>query len=464
MFGKVLVANRGEIALRIMRTCVEMGAKTVAVYSTVDADQPAVQFADQAVCIGPAASADSYLNMDNIISAALGTGADAVHPGFGFLSENAEFARRCEAAGLTFIGPSPDTIQQMGDKATARAIAAQSGAPVVPGSKSIIPDIDGAHAAARSVGYPVLVKASAGGGGRGMRRADSDEALEDAFNTARAEAQACFGDDSVYIEKLIVNPRHVEFQILADKRGNVIHLGERDCSIQRNNQKLLEESPSPALTRDLRQKMGDAAVAIAQAAHYEGAGTVEFIVSGQDFYFIEMNARIQVEHPITEMRCGLDLVKEQMRIAAGLPLRLTQDQVQLRGHSMECRIVAEDPRNGFRPCPGRINFLHLPGGPGVRVDTGLYNGITISPFYDSMIAKIIVVAPTRLEAIRRMRRALEETIVDGVDTNLELALLILFNGEFIRGNYSTGFIADHLDTLVDLNVLAEKLDNAEGSR
>jgi acetyl-CoA carboxylase biotin carboxylase subunit len=463
MFKKLLVANRGEIALRVMRTCVEMGVHTVAVYSTADADQPSVQFADEAVCIGPAASAQSYLNMDNIISAALGTGCDAVHPGFGFLSENAEFARRCTENGLAFIGPAAATIEMMGDKARARALAAQAGAPVVPGSPAVIADYNAAREAADRVGYPVLVKASAGGGGRGMRRAYDDAELESAFATARAEAQACFGDDSVYIEKLIIDPRHVEFQILADKRGNVIHLGERDCSIQRNNQKLLEESPSPALTPELRQRMGAAAVAIARASHYEGAGTVEFIVSGPDFYFIEMNARIQVEHPVTEMRCGLDLIKEQLRIAAGLPVPIAQDQVRLDGCAIECRIVAEDPRNGFRPCPGRIDFLHLPGGAGVRVDTGLYNGITISPFYDSMIAKVIVWAPTRLEAIRRMRRALEETVVEGVDTNLELALLILFNGDFIRGKYSTGFIAAHLDTLMELGQLTDQLDSGKAS-
>lgn len=464
MFGKVLIANRGEIALRIVRTCVEMDVETVAVYSTEDATRPAVQLAQEKVCIGAAPASESYLNIDNIISAAVGTGCDAIHPGFGFLSENAEFARRCEENGLIFIGPAPETIETTGDKAAARSLVSACGIPVVPGSETTICDYEQARDAADAVGYPVLVKASAGGGGRGMRRADDADELRASFSTARAEAQACFGDDSVYIEKLIVNPRHVEFQILADTRGNVIHLGERDCSIQRNNQKLLEESPSPALSEDLRSRMGAAAIAVARAAHYVGAGTIEFIVSGDEFYFIEMNARIQVEHPVTEMRCGLDLIREQLRIASGLPLPLHQDQVELRGHAIECRLIAEDPSDGFRPCPGTIEFLHLPAGNGVRVDSDLFTGVAISPYYDSMIAKVIVWAPTRLEAVRRMRRALEETIIEGVSTNLELSLLIMFNHAFLRGSYSTGFISEYLSTLLDIEALAVDIDDGGGVR
>jgi acetyl-CoA carboxylase biotin carboxylase subunit len=464
VFRRVLVANRGEIALRIVRTCAEMDVCTVAVHSTVDADRLSVQYADQAICIGNAPAAESYLNMGAIVSAALCMECDAVHPGFGFLSENADFAQMCKDAGLTFIGPSPCVIRTLGDKAAARALVAECGVPVVPGSRGVVHDADAARRAAEQVGYPVLIKASAGGGGRGMRRADHAEGLAAAFDAARSEALACFGDDAVYVEKLIENPRHIEIQILADSFGHVVHLGERECSIQRNNQKLVEESPSPALDGSMRSAMGDAAVRIAQAAGYSGAGTVEFVVSGSNFYFIEMNARIQVEHPVTEMRCGLDLVREQLRIAAGLPLRFEQDDIVLKGHAIECRIIAEDPRNNFHPSPGHVGFLHFPGGNGVRVDSDLYAGSSVSPFYDSMIAKVIVCAPTRLEAVRKMRRALEETVVEGISTNLDLALLIMFNGDFLKGSYHTGFIGQNLGRLLDFDDVVCKLDSEEAAR
>jgi acetyl-CoA carboxylase biotin carboxylase subunit len=458
MFRKILIANRGEIALRIVRTCREMNIRTVAVYSTADADDLAVQFANESVCIGEAPSAQSYLNMDNIITAALCTGCDAIHPGYGFLSENAEFARLCEENGLVFIGPESQTIEMLGDKARARALVAQHGVPVVPGSDGAVADSASAHAVAQRVEYPVLLKAAAGGGGRGMRRVDRDEDLDASLDEARAEARACFGDDTMYVEKLIVNPRHVEFQILADREGHIVHLGERDCSVQRNHQKMIEESPSPALDESLREEMGQAAIVVAAAAHYRSAGTVEFVLSGRNFYFIEMNTRIQVEHPVTEMRCGCDLIKEQIRIAAGLRLPFIQSQVDMRGHAIECRINAEDPQHGFRPCPGTVEFLHLPGGNGIRVDSGLYAGGAISPFYDSMIGKVIVWAPTRLEAIRKMRRALEEMTIEGVDTNLDVVHLIMFNGDFLRGSYNTGFIEKHLDELLDIARLTEKVE------
>lgn len=449
MFQRVLIANRGEIAVRILRACRELGVDTVAVYSAADADALHVQLATQAVCIGPAKAADSYLNVDALLTVARQTGCDALHPGYGFLSENAEFAQRCADLGLTFIGPSGDVIRTMGNKAAARALMQSHGVPVVPGSDGPVATAQEAQAVAEAIGYPVLVKASAGGGGRGMRRVDRPEELVAKFEEARAEALACFGDGQLYLEKLILNPKHIEFQILADRHGAVIHLGERDCSIQRKNQKLVEESPSKALSPQLREAMGAAAAAAARAAGYENAGTIEFVLDQEGkFYFIEMNTRIQVEHPVTEFVTGLDLVREQLRIAAGLPLSVGQEEVRLSGCAMECRINAEDPREGFRPSPGRVEFLHLPGGPGVRVDTALFSGYQMPPYYDSLCAKVVVWAPTRLEAVRRMRRALEELMIQGMVTTAELCHLILYQPDFVKGQYHTGFLEENLETLM----------------
>lgn len=450
MFQRVLIANRGEIAVRIMRACREMGIDTVTVYSTADADAIHVQLADQSVCIGPAKAADSYLNVDALLTVARDTGCDAIHPGYGFLSENAEFAQRCADQGLAFIGPSAQVIRTMGNKAAARALMQQHNVPVVPGSDGPVDTAEQAKEIAQAIGYPVLVKASAGGGGRGMRRVDQPEELVAKFQEARAEALACFGDGQLYLEKLILNPKHIEFQILADCHGNVVHLGERDCSIQRKNQKLVEESPSKALSPELRERMGQAAVTAAKAAGYENAGTIEFVLDQEgNFYFIEMNTRIQVEHPVTEMVTGLDLVREQLRIAAGLPLSVSQEDVVLRGHALECRINAENPALGFQPSPGTTTFLHFPGGPGVRVDSLLYNGYAVSPYYDSLVAKVIVHAPTRLAAIRRMRRCLEEMIIEGYPTTADFCHLILHHPDFVKGRYDTGFLAAHQDELLN---------------
>ena len=449
MFRRVLIANRGEIAVRIIRACRELEIETVAVYSVADRDALHVQLATRAVCIGPARAAESYLNQAAILTAAVEKGCDAVHPGYGFLSENPDFADLCAKCGLKFIGPSGDVIRQMGSKAAAKALMRRSGVPVVPGSEGAV-DLEEARRVADEVGYPVLVKASAGGGGRGMRRVDRPEDLPALFQAAQSEAVACFGNGELYVEKLILHPRHIEFQILADSQGNVIHLGERDCSIQRKNQKLIEESPSRALTPQLREEMGQAAVRAARAAHYESAGTIEFVLDEDGrFYFIEMNTRIQVEHPVTELVTGLDLVREQLRIAAGLPLSLTQEEVSLTGHAIECRVNAEDAAAGFRPCPGTTEFLHFPGGPGVRVDSMLYNGYAVSPYYDSLVAKIIVHAPTRLEAIRRMRRALEELVIQGYPTTADFCHLILHHPDFIKGQYDTGFLAAHQEELLN---------------
>ena len=449
MLRRVLIANRGEIAVRIIRTCRELGVETVAICSTEDKEALHTQLATRTVCVGPAKAADSYLNQQAILAAALGTGCDAIHPGYGFLSENPEFADACAQEGLKFIGPSGAVIRHMGNKAAARALMTDSGVPVVPGSGGPVPDAETAAAIAGEIGYPVLIKASAGGGGRGMRRVNDPESLPALFDAARSEAVACFGNGELYVEKLILNPRHIEFQILADRQGNVIHLGERDCSIQRKNQKLMEETPSKALDPDLRARMGAAAVAAARAAGYESAGTVEFVLDEQgNFYFIEMNTRIQVEHPITELVTGVDLIREQLRIAAGLPLSLTQEQVQVTGHAIECRINAEDPAHGFRPTPGKVGFLHLPGGPGVRVDTALYPGCTVSPCYDSLCAKVAVHAPTRLEAVRRMRRALEEMVIEGITTTADLGYLICYHPAFITGQYNTGFLEGQMENLL----------------
>ncbi len=452
MFQRILIANRGEIAVRIARACRELGVETVSVYSQADADALHVQLATRAVCIGPAKAADSYLNADALLTVAKETGCDAVHPGYGFLSESAEFSDQCAQLGLRFIGPSGDVIRMMGNKSAARDLMKKHHVPVVPGSDGAVDTADEAREIAGEIGYPVLVKASAGGGGRGMRRVDSPEEMESKFQQARSEAVACFGDGQLYVEKLILNPKHIEFQILADRHGNVIHLGERDCSIQRKNQKLVEESPSRALTPELREAMGQAAVAAAKAAGYENAGTIEFVVDREGhFYFIEMNTRIQVEHPVTEMVTGLDLVREQLRIAAGLPLSVSQEEVVLRGHALECRINAEDPAQDFRPCPGTTQFLHFPGGPGVRVDSMLYNGYEVPPFYDSLVAKVIVHAPTRLEAIRRMRRVLEEMIIEGYPTTADFCHLILHHPDFVKGRYDTGFLAQHQEELLSWN-------------
>ena len=450
MLKRILVANRGEIAVRIIRACREMNIETVAVYSEADKGALFATLATRSVCIGPARAEQSYLNQSAILTAAITTGCDGLHPGFGFLSENADFADAVRGQGIEFIGPLPGTIATMGDKSTARRLMKTHGVPIVPGSDGIVADADEAARIAAEIGYPVFIKASAGGGGRGMRRADSNDDIADALSAASGEALACFGDGSVYIEKLIENPRHIEVQILADKHGNTIHLGERDCTLQRRNQKVLEESPSPFCNDELRRIMGDIAVSAARAADYIGAGTVEFVVdSNGSFYFIEMNTRIQVEHPVTEMVTGIDIVREQIRIASGLPLRYAQEDIVISGHSIECRVNAEDPENGFNPCPGKVDYLNLPGGFGVRIDTGLHAGCTISPYYDSMVAKVIVHGKTRNEAIFRMRRSLEELIVSGVRTNLSLLYMLLYSPDFLTGRIDTGFIERNLDKLLD---------------
>lgn len=450
MFKKILIANRGEIAVRIIRCCKEMSIETVAVYSTADATSLHVQLADEAVCIGPAKTSDSYLNMENILSAAMTLGCDAIHPGFGLLSENSTFARLVEECGMTFIGPSGDVIDQMGNKSVAREMMIKAGVPVVPGSPGSIKDEKEGKQIAKKIGYPVLIKASAGGGGRGMRPCYQEEDFDLAYQTAKAEAKACFGDDDMYLEKLILNPKHIEFQILADNYGHVIHLGERDCSIQRRNQKMIEEAPSRALSQELREKMGQDAIKAAKGVHYRNAGTIEFVLDQEgNYYFIEMNTRIQVEHPITEMITGVDLIREQIRIAANLKLNYQQSDIHLQGHAIECRINAENPKENFRPSPGKINSLHIPGGFGVRVDTTLYQGYQVSSHYDSMIAKVIVHGANRLEAIRKMRRVLGELVIDGIDTNQELQYLILHHSEYVKGHFDTGFIEKHLDELVN---------------
>ena len=446
MFKKVLIANRGEIAVRIIRACREIGIRAVAVYSTADRNSLHAQIADEAICIGPAATKDSYLNMNAIIQAALNVGADAIHPGFGFLSENAVFARRCEEKGITFIGPSYKSIEMLGDKAAAKETMAAAGVPVIPGSKGAVSSLEEAKEVAAKAGYPVLVKASAGGGGRGIRRADSPEELESQMIIAQQEAKNFFGDDSVYIEKLLINPHHVEIQIIADKHGNYIHLCERDCSMQRRNQKVLEECPSPIVSPELRKKMGNAAVTAAKQSGYYNAGTIEFLVDeNRDFYFREMNTRIQVEHPITEEVTGFDLVKAQIEIAAGLPLNVSQEDITLRGHAIECRINAENPDLGFRPSPGTITALYMPGGPGIRIDGAVYQGYTITPYYDSMISKLIAHGSTRDDAINKMKWALAEFIVEGVDTNIDFQLEILRQPEFRSGNYDNGFLNRYME-------------------
>ena len=461
MLKRVLIANRGEIALRVLRACRELGIETVAVYSQADAEALHVQLAGQAVCIGSAKAAESYLNQSALLTVAKATGCDGVHPGYGFLSENADFADACAAEGLTFIGPSGDAIRKAGSKSAARDLMRSAGVPVTPGSDGPVASVEEALAAAEAVGYPVLLKASAGGGGRGIRRCDRPEDLATAYAEAKAEAQACFGNDEMYLEKLVLRPRHIEFQVLADRFGHVIHLGDRDCSVQRRNQKLIEEAPAWCLTPELRAKMGEAAVKAARAVGYENAGTVEFLLDPdmEHFYFMEMNTRIQVEHGVTELVTGVDLVRQQLRIASGLPLRLRQEDVVLRGHAIECRINAEDPSQDFRPCPGKVDFLHFPGGPGVRVDSCLYSGCELSPYYDSMAAKILAQGDTRMQAIRRMRRCLEEFTLEGFPTNTELSYQILYHPDFILGNCTTAFLDENLRLLLEFN---RKLDESEG--
>ncbi|WP_077533227.1 acetyl-CoA carboxylase biotin carboxylase subunit [Massiliimalia massiliensis] len=441
MFDKVLIANRGEIAVRIIRACRELGIPTVAVYSTADRGALHVKLADEAVCIGPAATKDSYLNIPAILSACDLTGADAVHPGFGFLSENANFARTCTRCGVKFIGPSYEAIEMMGDKAQAKETMRAAGVPVIPGSDGEISDVEKAKRLAREIGYPVLVKASAGGGGRGIRRVDSEQELESQITAAKQEALNFFGNAGVYLEKFILNPRHVEVQVLADSFGNVIYLGERDCSVQRRNQKVLEEAPCVVMTPQLRAKMGEAAVKAAKACGYENAGTIEFLLDARgDFYFMEMNTRIQVEHPITELVTGVDLVQEQLLIAQGKKLSYTQDEIHLTGHAIECRINAENPALNFRPSPGKIKSLNLPGGPGVRIDSAVYQGYEITPYYDSMIAKLIVYAKDRKTAIKKMKWALAEFLVEGVDTNIDFQLSILRDPDFAAADFDNGFL------------------------
>lgn len=441
MFKKILIANRGEIAVRIIRACRELGIKTVVVYSEADRDSLPVRMADQAICIGPPPPTKSYLNLTNIISAAIVSGADAVHPGYGFLAENATFAGICESCGLTFIGPSAEAIEKMGDKALARETVQQAGVPVVPGSPGPLRDVQEALEVASQIGYPVIVKASAGGGGRGMRVAQSPEDLARALEAAQSEAQATFGNGLVYLEKYLEEPRHIEFQILGDKYGNLVHLGERDCSIQRRNQKLIEESPSVALTPELRQKMGEAAIKVAKAIGYYNAGTVEFLLDKHgNFYFIEMNTRIQVEHPVTEMVTGIDLVKEQIRLAAGDHLGYTQEDIDIKGWAIECRINAEDPDRNFAPSPGLITAYLPPGGPGVRLDSAAYAGWQVPPHYDSLIAKLIAWGRDRKEAISRMERALGEFVIEGVKTTIPFHQQVLRNAFFRRGEIYTNFI------------------------
>jgi len=449
MFHKILIANRGEIAVRVIRACRDMGIVSVAVYSEADRDAMHANIADESVCIGPAPSHDSYLNMDAIIEAALATGADAVHPGYGFLSENSEFVRRCGQFDIAFIGPPSVVMDAMGDKAEAKRTAQMAGVPVIPGSDGPVSGADDAVRAAHDAGFPVMLKAVSGGGGRGIRRLDSEEALRAAYDTCAAEAEANFGDGRLYVEKCIEQPRHIEIQILADGFGNVLHLFERDCTIQRRHQKLVEESPSMFVDEELRQRMGAAAVRAAKAAGYVNAGTIEFLVDkDKNFYFMEMNARIQVEHPVTETVTGVDLVGEQIRVAAGEPLTLRQQDLVQRGHAIECRINAEDPLRNFAPSPGRIREMNVPGGLGVRVDCAIYQGYLIPPYYDSLIAKLIVHGRDRTEALARMRRALVEMLFDGIVTNTDFHLLLLSDPRFIAGDYDNGFLDKYGDEII----------------
>ena len=441
MIKKVLIANRGEIAVRIIRACREMGIETVAVYSEADREALHTQLADEAVCIGPAPSSQSYLSMENIISATIVSGADAVHPGFGFLSENSRFAELCEQCRITFIGPPSHVIASLGNKQAAKNTMAAAGVPVIPGSEKAIYTAEAGFEEAEKIGYPVIIKAALGGGGKGMRTADSPEDFAESFCTAQKEAQMAFGDNTMYVEHFVRKPRHIEFQILADQKGNVIHLGERDCSVQRNHQKMIEESPCEIISDKLRKKMGEAAVKAAKACGYVNAGTIEFLLdSDGSFYFMEMNTRIQVEHPVTEWVTGVDLVKEQIRIASGQPLSYRQKDIHITGHAIECRINAENPEKGFRPSPGTITDMYFPGGKGIRIDSAVYSGYTVQPYYDSMIAKLIVWAKNRDEAIRKMQSALGEIIIEGIDTNVDYQYEILNHPDFLTGNTDVEFI------------------------
>ncbi|MBQ2981363.1 MAG: acetyl-CoA carboxylase biotin carboxylase subunit [Lachnospiraceae bacterium] len=443
MFRKILIANRGEIAVRIIRACREMGIRTVAVYSEADAEALHTQLADEAVCIGPANSAESYLNMERILSATIITGAEAIHPGFGFLSENSKFAKMCEECNITFIGPSAELIDKMGNKSEARSTMIAAGVPVTPGTTEPVYDAVVGRKIADKMGYPVIIKASSGGGGKGMRIAENSEEFEVNFNTAQRESVNAFGDDTMYIEKYIKSPRHIEFQIVADKYGNVVHLGERDCSVQRKHQKMIEESPSVAINEELRRKMGETAVKAAKAVGYESAGTIEFLLDRSgEFYFMEMNTRIQVEHPVTEMVTGLDLIKEQIRIAEGLELSVKQEDIEVKGHAIECRINAENPAKNFMPCPGKITNIHFPGGNGVRIDSAIYNGYKIPANYDSMICKIIVHGKDRTSAIYKMQSVLGELVIEGIDTNIDFQFDLIGNERFRSGDINTHFIHD----------------------
>jgi acetyl-CoA carboxylase biotin carboxylase subunit len=443
VFKKILIANRGEIAVRVIRACQELGISTVAIYSEADKDALHVKLADEAYCVGPTPSKQSYLNIPNIMSVATLTGVDAIHPGYGFLAENSDFAEICEACKITFIGPSVEAIEKMGDKSVARETMKQAGVPIVPGTDGLVEDVDHALQVAEEIGYPVIIKATAGGGGKGIRIARTPEELKNLIQMAKVEAETAFGNPGVYIEKYIEQMRHVEIQIMADSHGNVVYLGERDCTVQRRLQKLLEEAPSPALTPNLRKRMGEAAVAAAKAVNYRGAGTIEFIFDRGDFYFMEMNTRIQVEHPVTELVTGFDLIKEQIRVAAGLPLSFTQDDIVLDGWAIECRINAEDPDKNFMPCPGTIREYLPPGGFGVRVDSAAYPGYTVTPFYDSMIAKCIVWGKTREEAIARMDRALREFVIEGIKTTIPFHLKLLHHPAFVSGDFNTRFLEIH---------------------
>ena len=441
MFNKILIANRGEIAVRIIRACREMGIRTVAVYSEADKDCLHTLLADEAICIGPAPSSQSYLNMERILSATVAMKADAIHPGFGFLSENARFAKLCQQCNITFIGPSAEIINRMGNKSEARNTMMQAGVPVVPGSKEPVYTAEDGLAMAKEIGFPVMIKASSGGGGKGMRISRSEEDFTEHFNAAQLESVKGFSDDTMYIEKYIEKPRHVEFQIMGDKFGHVVHLGERDCSIQRRHQKVMEESPCEVISPELRKKMGEVAVKAAKAVNYENAETIEFLLDkDKNFYFMEMNTRIQVEHPVTEMVSGIDLIKEQIRVAAGEPLSVSQEDIQIKGHAIECRINAENPKKHFMPCPGRITNVHIPGGNGVRVDTHIYNDYKVPANYDSMLMKLIVYDKDRASAIAKMRSALGEVIIEGIETNIDFQYEILENEAFQKGDTDTGFI------------------------
>lgn len=446
MFKKILIANRGEIAVRIIRACREMGIQTVAVYSEGDKEALHAQMADECVCIGPSASKDSYLNENNILSATILKGAEAIHPGFGFLSENSRFAKMCEECNIKFIGPTADNISNMGNKSKARELMEKADIPVVPGSKGIVKNEEEAIAIAKEIGYPVMIKASSGGGGKGIRIVNNENQLIGDFNAAKREAKTSFNDDSMYIEKFIEKPRHIEIQLIADGCGNTVYLGERECSIQRKNQKVLEEAPSVFIGNDMRKKMGKTAVKAAKSIGYINAGTIEFLVDRhKNFYFMEMNTRIQVEHPVTEMVTGMDLIKEQIKIAYGEKLSFSQEDIKITGHSIECRINAEDPYKNFRPCPGEITNLYVPGGNGVRLDSAVYQGYKIPHCYDSMIGKLIVHGKDREEAIGKMKRALSEFIIEGVNTNIDLQLDILANENFVEGNFDTGFLEAYLN-------------------